>query len=155
MTIRQCSSPAVTGEIPSCGCMPTGVEFRMASKYSVRKARRGTTSPPTARANCFAAFSRRAQTPTTAPARVNADAAFRNRLEKILESMNQEWEIDSVDLAREETRVVQQRRERVPDRIADHAVNMRSSCKLVSTIEILHLAEGDLTGGSCLSGRGV
>src|SRR5882762_2274494 len=63
--------------------------------------------------------------------------------------MNQEWEIDSVDLAREETRVVQQRRERMPDRIADHAVNMRSSRKLVGTIEILHLAEGDLTGGSC------
>src|ERR1700716_97065 len=57
--------------------MPTGVEFRRASKYSVRKARRGTTSPPTARANCFAAFSRRVQTPTTAPARVNANAAAR------------------------------------------------------------------------------
>src|SRR5467141_3629834 len=123
MTMRQFNSPGASGEIPSCGCMPTGVEFRRASKYSVRKARRGTTSPPTARANCFAAFSRRAQTPTTAPARANAnaevrgqllaflqmlekgllvrqryaeaaDAQFGNRLEEITELMNQEWEID-------------------------------------------------------------
>ena len=47
----------------------------MASKNSVRRARRGITSPPTARASSRAALWRRAQTATEAPARAKANAA--------------------------------------------------------------------------------
>src|SRR5882762_11096132 len=75
-----------------------------------------------------------------------ADAEFGNRLEEITELMNQEWEIDGIYLARDESCVVQQRRERMGDGIADHAVNSRLSRERVSAVEIFHFVEGDLSG---------
>ncbi len=39
--------------------------------------------------------------------------------------------------------------------IADHAVNARPSRERVSTIEMLHFAEGDLTGRGCLGDGGI
>src|SRR5882672_1060822 len=209
--MRQCNSPGARGEIPPRGCMPTGVVFRMASKNSERKARRGITSPPTARANSFAAFSRRAQIPTMVPARASAkaaaraapfdlefflqraehadvirvaavkgpiaphhngvhsadlcrqrvaflqvfedglfvrqgdaetaDAEFRNSRKKIAELADQKWEIDSINAARREARVVQQRRKRMTDGIADHAVDSRAACESVRAVEVLHLVQ--------------
>ena len=75
--MRQCNSPGSSGEIPCRDACRSGVVLRMASKNSVRSARRGTTSPPTARASSRATRSRRAQMATLAPARASAKAAAR------------------------------------------------------------------------------
>ncbi len=53
-TSRQFNSFASSGESPTCGCMPTGVAFTMASKNSRRTRARAIASPPTARASAFA-----------------------------------------------------------------------------------------------------
>src|SRR6267142_165106 len=83
------------------------------------------------------------------------DAEFGNGLEEITELMNQEWEIDSVHFARDESCVVQQGRKRMSDGIANHPVNSRLSRERVSAVEMLHFVEGDLSGRGCLSDRCV
>src|SRR5713226_2646449 len=83
------------------------------------------------------------------------DSKFRNRLEKITELMNEEWQIDSINSARHKCRVMQQRRERMSNRITDHAVNARPSRERMRAIEMLHFVKGDLTGRGCFSDRGV
>src|SRR5882724_11927731 len=65
--------------------------------------------------------------------------------------MNEEWQIDSINFARHEPRVMQQRRERMSNGIADYAVNARPSRERVSAVEMLQFAEGDLTGRGCCS----
>jgi len=51
----------------------------------------------------------------------------RNSRKKIAELADQKWEIDSINAARREARVVQQRRKRMTDGIADHAVDSRAA----------------------------
>src|SRR6267142_1812900 len=173
MTMRQFNSPGASGEIPSCGCMPTGVEFRMASKNAVRKAQRANiirvatverTITPHHNGihgadvrgqrlaflqifqNGLLVRQRHAESP---------DSKFRNRLEEIRQLMNEEWQIDSINFARHKPRVMQQRRERMSNGIADHAVNARPSRERVSAVEVLHLAKRYLTERSRLGDGGV
>src|SRR6202521_5854454 len=74
------------------------------------------------------------------------DSRLGNGREKITESMNQEWEIDRVNATRGETSVVQQRRKRMPDRIANHAVRTRPACQWMRAIKMLHLSKANLPG---------
>ncbi len=207
--------------------MPIGVAFRIASKVSLFRARRGTDSPPTAFANSRAAFSRRAQITTRAPAFARANAAalatppapkintrlpasskfflegaqnpevigiapeeraiapdhhsidganlggerialfqvfqdglfvrnryaeaanaeLRNGPQKITKIFNQEGQIDGIDFARDKAGVVQERRQGVPNWIANHPVNASAPGQLVSAIEMLQGVQGNLAGG--------
>ena len=70
-----------------------------------------------------------------------ADAKLGYGSEKIAELAHQKWEIDGVHAARRESRVVQQRRKRVADGIANHTVDPRAARESVGAVEMNHVVE--------------
>ena len=60
--------------------------------------------------------------------------------------MHEKREICSVQVARRESRIVKQGRERVTDGVADHPVNVCSPIERVGAIELKHFVERDLAG---------
>src|SRR5207253_9355664 len=57
--------------------------------------------------------------------------------------------------ARRESRVVQQRRERMTDGMANHSVDPRAARERVCAVEMLHLGERNLAGCGGLGNRSV
>ena len=73
-----------------------------------------------------------------------ANAQLRHGLQKIRQSLHQKRQIDGVHIARDETRVVQERTERVSDGIADYAVHASAARELVRPVEVLELVKRNL-----------
>ena len=84
-----------------------------------------------------------------------ADTEFRNNRQKIAELAHRKREINGINAARRESRVVQQRRERMTDRIANHPVDPRAARERVCAVEMLHLGERNLAGCGRLGNRSV
>ena len=84
----------------------------------------------------------------------SADTKFGYGRQKIGKVMHEEWEIDGIDATRYEPRVVQKRRKRMSDGIANHSVDLRATRESVRPIQMLHLVQGNLArGGSGGDGR--
>src|SRR5207302_1605391 len=75
------------------------------------------------------------------------DTELWNSGKKIAELAHQKWEIDGINAARRESRVVQQRRKRVADGIANHTIDPRAARESVSAVEMNHVVERNLAGG--------
>ncbi len=69
------------------------------------------------------------------------DTELWNSGKKIAELAHQKWEIDGINAARRESRVVQQRRKRVADGIANHTIDPRAARESVSAVEMNHVVE--------------
>ncbi len=75
-----------------------------------------------------------------------ADAEFGNSGEEVAELLHEEWEEDGVAMSCAVSSVVEQRRKRVGDGIADDAVDGGARSELVRTIERDEFRERDLAG---------
>ncbi len=75
------------------------------------------------------------------------DAEFRDGIEKIAKPAHQKREIDSVHLSCDKSRVMQKRRKRMADGIANHSVDASAAREDVRAIEMLHVGERNLPGG--------
>src|SRR5256885_394826 len=82
-------------------------------------------------------------------------AEIRRGFQKVTEVLDQKRQIYGVDAASDEGGVVQKRRKRVRNRVADHAKHARFPVELMSAIEMLHFAQRDLSGSSGCFERGV
>src|SRR3989442_2610688 len=69
------------------------------------------------------------------------DTELWNSGKKIAELAHQKREIDGINPARQKSRVVQQRRKRVADGIANHTVDPRPARDSVSAVEMNHVVE--------------
>src|SRR6267143_75074 len=83
------------------------------------------------------------------------DTELWNSGKKIAELAHQKWEIDGINAARREPRIVQQRRKRVADGIANHTVDPRAARESVGAVEMNHLVQGNLAGGGGLGDGSV
>src|SRR6266403_1163907 len=75
-----------------------------------------------------------------------AQGEVRRSLKKIAQVTDEERQVHGIEFASDEGGVVQERRERVRDRVADHAKHLRLAVERVSAIEMLHFLKGDLPG---------
>src|SRR6267143_7005528 len=83
------------------------------------------------------------------------DTELWNSGKKIAELAHQKWEIDSINAARRESRIVQQGRKRMADGIANHSVDPRAARESMRAIKVLHLVQGNLAGGGGLGDGSV
>ena len=77
------------------------------------------------------------------------------RAQEIAKVPNQKRHKDGIEFARAKRRVMHQRRQRMADGIADHAVNASSARNPRRVVKMLHRVERELAGRSGLFDRGV
>src|SRR5207302_7279029 len=82
-------------------------------------------------------------------------AKFGDGLQKIAKVMHKEREIDGIDATRYESRVVQERRKRMADRIANHSVDPRAARESVRAVKILHVMQRNLARSGSTGDRRV
>ncbi len=69
--------------------------------------------------------------------------------------MHQKRKVDGVLVTRRESRVVEQRRKRVADGVANHTVNSRRPIEQMCAIELKHVAKRNLAGRGRLRHRSI
>jgi len=82
-------------------------------------------------------------------------AEVRRSFQEIAQIADEERQVHGVDFANEESGVVQQRRKRVRDGVADDAKYLRLAIERVSAIEMLHFLKGDLPRSGCRGYRRI
>src|SRR4029077_3530362 len=84
-----------------------------------------------------------------------ANSEFRHGFQKIPKILDQEGQVYGIDFACDEARIMKERRQGVPDRITDYAVDASSLGELVGPVEIFQVVQGNLAGGSSFADRRV
>src|SRR5438477_2939393 len=85
----------------------------------------------------------------------STEAKFGDGLQKIAKVMHKEREIDGIDATRYESRVVQERRKRMADMIANHSVDPRAARESVRAVKILHVMQRNLARSGSTGDRRV